>query len=128
MVFLTSTTPDPKNINNPTKEILASSGIYDGKVLSNKLYADDIPSSLIANTGINTTTTSTTTKPPTSSGTPQPFSILSSGNYFIDDMLVFNNYIHYDSDMFGGIRSFNPRSFLEQANVTFNAYSMEYRQ
>lgn len=126
MAFLTSTTVDPQNINNPTKEILASSGIYDGKVLSNKLYADDISNSIIANTGINSTTTSTTTT--TTFNPSNILSNLSSGNYFIDDMLVFNNYIHYDSDMFGGIRSFNPRSFLEQANVAFNAYSMEYRQ
>jgi hypothetical protein len=124
MTFTTSTTPDPKNINNPTKEILASSGIYDGKVLSNKLYADDLSNSIIANTGINSTTTSTTT---TFNPSNVPFNNLSNPGYFVDDMLVFNNYIHYDSDMFGAIRTFNPRSFLEQANVTFNAYSMEYR-
>jgi hypothetical protein len=124
---MSTTTPSPNQINNPTKEILASSGIYDGKILSNKLYANDLPNSTIANTGINVT--STTTSSTTSSTTPSPTSdwLLSSGNYFIDDMLVFNNYIHYDSDMFGGIRTFDPQSFLEQATATFNVYSMEYR-
>ena len=119
-----TTTVNPQDYNNPTKEILASSGIYNGTVMSNKLFADDIPRTGIANTGINTTTTTTTTAAGT---TLQPFPPLSSGNYFIDDMLIFNNFIYHDSDLLGGVKQFNPRLFLEQANVTFNAYSLEYR-
>lgn len=125
--------------NNPSKEIWASSGIYDQKAYkSPPIYSPDMPNSFIANTGISVTTTSTTKSP----NQYQPHfdhtfriiapervpalnkALLSDSNYFIDDMLVFNDYIHYDE-----LRSlrFNPQSFLEEAVVSFNVYSMEYR-
>lgn len=123
----TSTTVNPHNYsenkNNPTKEILASSGIWDNTPYAPTPYAVDIPNSLVPNTGINTTTTSSTTSSttsPPSSGSDPSFGIISSGNLYIDDMLIFNDYIHYASTT--GIKRFNPQTFLQQAVTAFNAY------
>lgn len=114
-----------KNNNNPSKEIWASSGIYDRKNYGRTpIYADDITNSLVPNTGINTTTTSTT-QPPTAGTLYDQFRFLSSGNFYIDDMLVFNQYIHYDTN--GALKTFDPQSFLQEAVVTFNIYSLQYR-
>lgn len=113
-----------KNHNNPSKEILASSGIWDEKPYAPFPYADDIPKSLIANTGINTTTTTTTSTTPnviSTSGSEPILGVLSSGTFSIDDMLVFNNYIHYDVN--NTLRSFNTQTFLEQAITTFNVFT-----
>lgn len=121
---MTTTTHPPANYNNPTKEIFASSGIFSGKTLAPRVYAIDIPSSPVPNTGTQiTTTTTTTTRAPEI--TPNLLMGLGSGNYFIDDMLVFNNYIHYDTK--NALKVFNPQSLLEQSVTAFNAYSLEYR-
>lgn len=128
------------NNNNPSKEIWASSGIYDQKAYKNPpIYYPDASNSLLANTGISVTTSSTT-QPPENAYQPHsdhtfrivapgrtpPLNkvLLSDSNYFIDDMLVFNDYIHYDDKK--PVR-FNPQAFLEAAVVSFNIYSMEYR-
>jgi hypothetical protein len=122
-----ATTPPPYNqINNPTKEILASSGIFvrppESGILAPALFAVDLPNSLIANTGIQKTTTSTTPRP-TVGG--RVFDNLSSGNFFIDDMLVFNKYIHYDTKQ--ALKTFDPQSFLQESIGGFNIYSREFR-
>lgn len=44
------------NKNNPSKELFANSGIYDGSIYAQSPYADDIPNSLVPNTGIRSTT------------------------------------------------------------------------
>lgn len=122
------TTPPPQNnFNNPTKEIWASSGIFSGERYSDKPYAVDLPNSNIPNTGINTTTTSTTTtiSPSLQLQNALFYSELSSGTYLIDNLLVFNKYIHY-----GGITpvvTFNPETFLTESIVKFNLYSLQYR-
>jgi hypothetical protein len=114
------------NFNNPSKEIWAStpSGIFHPIFSAITPYAPDIPLSNFPNTSWQTTTTSTTT-----TRAPEITSNLllglGSGNYFIDDMLVFNSYIHYDTK--SSIKSFNPQSLLEQSVTAFNAYSLEYR-
>lgn len=122
-----ATTPPPYNqTNNPTKEILASSGIFvrppESGILAPSLFAVDLPNSLIANTGIQKTTTSTTTTPIPGA---RVFDNLSSGNFFIDDMLVFNKYIHYDTK--GSLKTFDPQSFLQESVDGFNAYGREFR-
>ena len=121
-----TTPPPPYNqINNPTKEIIASSGIFvrppESGILAPDLFAVDRPNSLIANTGIQKTTTSTTPTPPGGN----VFGNLSSGNFFIDDMLVFNKYIHYDTK--GSVKTFDPQSFLQESIGGFNIYSREFR-
>lgn len=121
--------PEPyNNTNNPSKEIWASSGVFNKQVYASPPYYQDVPNSLVPNTGIQTTTTTTTTTPtPTSQLDNALFNgMLSSGNYFVDDMLVFNNYIHYDTKTLPA-KTFNPRSFLQQSIVSFNIYSMEYK-
>lgn len=113
-----------KNTNSPSKEIWASSGIYDQKNYGpqNDIYSPDTPNSVVPNTGINTTTSSTTPSPTAETLNPE-FKFLSNGTFYIDDMLIFNKYIHYD----GSSRTFDPQSFLQEALVTFNVYSLEYR-
>lgn len=137
--------PDLNN-NNPSKELLASSGIYDGIVYSsspNNTYFPDRTDSPVANTGIQRTTTSTTPRPDSNAYRPDsdhalritvpgrtpPLNqaMLNDYNLFIDDMEVFNKYIHYDNNLTGGVLTFDPQSFLEQAIVNFNLYSLEYR-
>lgn len=121
---MATTTHPPANFNNPTKEIFASSGIFTGEILAPSPYAVDIPQFSGPNTGIQiTTTTTTTTRAPEI--TSNLLMGLGSGNYFIDDMLVFNNYIHYDTK--NSIKTFNPQGLLEQSVTAFNAYSLEYR-
>jgi len=126
------------NKNNPTKEIFPSSGIYDQKPYAPQAYAPDRPNTIIPNTGIQVTTTSTTRPPDANQYNPQtdhafrvaatgrvpPLNraLLTDSNYFVDDMLVFNDYIHYNRSI-----RFNPQSFLEQAIVSFNRYSLENR-
>lgn len=108
-----------KNFNNPTKEIMASSGIWNDTPYASNPYAIDIPNSLIPNTGINTTTTSSTTTsstPPPSSGTMPDLGVLSDGYMYPDDMLIFNDYIHY----VGNPIRFNPQVFLQEAVASFN--------
>lgn len=131
----------PLNNNNPSKEILASSGIYNQQRYAPQPYADDTGSSLISNTGIQTTTTTTTKNPDNPDAydprsqhaffialnnvpAPQNRAMLNDGNYFIDDMLVFNKYISYDTRK---LVTFDPQSFLEESIVNFNIYSLEYR-
>lgn len=126
MATTTVTTPYPANFNNPTKEILASSGIWDDTPYAPTPFAPDIPNSIAPNTGINTTTTTTTTfNPMMGSGTDPFLGPISSGNLVIDDMLVFNKYIHYKNN--NRVITFHPQTFLEQSIVTFNIYSLENR-
>lgn len=138
-----------QNNNNPSKEILASSGIYDKINYAPTRYAIDRPGQIVPNTGIVTTTPSPFLLPSLSNPAlpipPELYSpqtehafrrnvvprlvglrtaALSDGNYFIDDMLVFNKYIHYDSPP---VKTFDPQSFLQEAIVQFNIYSLEYR-
>ncbi len=97
------------NKNNPTKEILASSGIYDKQAYAPTPYAVDLPNSFVANTGINVTTTSTTTTLPATSATGSyvaDFLNLSNGVFFIGNILNFNNYVHYDTK--GPLKIVNP--------------------
>lgn len=118
-----------KNNNNPTKEIWATSGIYDQKnyATSNTQYAPDVINSPLPNTGINNRRTETLTSPviPTDSElfSAPPFT-LSSGNYFIDDMEIFNPYRHYidNSNI-----TFDPQVFLKQTINVFNVYNVRYR-
>lgn len=134
-----------QNINNPSKEILASSGIYDKVVYAPLLYATDRAGQLIPNAGIVTTTPSPAaiqknpaipfaysphlehsfrvTAPGREPGLER--AMLSDSNYFVDDMLVFNKYIHYDVN--GPLKTFDPQSFLQEAIVQFNIYGLEYR-
>lgn len=132
---------DSNATNNPSKEIWASSGIHTQIPYASQAYAPDIPNSLVPNTGIQTTTTTTTLNPDnpesynpfnkhsfniTLTGIAPPLNkaLLGDGNYFIDDMLVFNKYISYDTRT---LRTFDPESFLKQSIVNFNIYSLEYR-
>jgi hypothetical protein len=130
-----------QNNNNPSKEILASSGIYDKIRYANQIYFADRPGQLVPNTGIVLTT------PPPGAPDPRvptayaphlnhtfritvpnrqfPRALLNGGNFFIDDMLVFNKYIHYDDK--GPVKTFDPQSFLQESVVRFNAYSLEFR-
>jgi hypothetical protein len=115
----------PKNKNNPSKEIFAASGIYNDDIgpLNGNVYAPDLPNNFFPNEG----TASTTTTPPDSNIEQLPNALFSSdlrgGNYFIDDMQVFNNYRHYVNGL-----QFNPQSFLEQSIVTFNIYNLDKRR
>lgn len=122
---MTTTPPPPpydfaQNKNNPTKEILASSGIWEEKPYALTLFASDIPNVLVPNTGINSTTT-TTAAPSTSGSIPYlGISTISSGNYYIDNMLIFNSYHHYDTK--NQLRKFDPQTFLQQSIKFFNIY------
>jgi hypothetical protein len=132
---------NPSISNNPSKEIWASSGVHSRVPYAAQSYAPDIPNSLAPNTGIQTTTTTTTRSPddPTAynpinqhsfyitlTGVQPPLNkaLINDGNYFIDDMLVFNKYISYDSRK---LITFDPESFLKESIVNFNIYSLEYR-
>jgi hypothetical protein len=102
--------PSGKNKNNPTKEIFASSGIYDEIAYAQQPYASDIPNSVTANAGINTTTTSTTSTTTTIGPESSGLLPLSSFVPFIHDILIFNNYIHYDTK--GSLKTINPLSLI----------------
>jgi hypothetical protein len=132
---------NPQNTNNPSKEIWASSGVHSQVPYAAQPYAPDIPNSLVLNTGIQTTTTTTTLNPDapasynpitqhsfyialTGVNPPLNRALISDGNYFIEDMLVFNKYISYDSRK---LITFDPESFLKESIVNFNIYSLEYR-
>lgn len=132
---MTATTLSPIHYNNPSREIVAGSGLYTKTQYGTPrsptplnspdspdpiFYASDVPNSLAQNPNIFTTTTSTL--PPRVNHALQNAKLSNTDMHIIDDMLVFNNYVHY----YGNIQ-FNPRSFLAQANVNFNLYSMEYR-
>jgi hypothetical protein len=118
--------PIPLNNNNPTKEIWASSGIYTKEVYSNQPYANDLPLSFDGNTARNSTSTT-----PTPASNPLNNALFSADltipYKYVDDIVIFNNYIHYSSTITGGMTTFNPQSFLEQATNTFNAYNLENR-
>lgn len=127
--------------NNPSKEILASSGIYDETPYARTPYARDLPNRLHANIGTQTVTIPnaddkiinrsynpavdhvfniTANRTP-----PLNKAMLNDHNIFVDDMQVFNKYVHYQNGNF--IRSFDPSSFLQQSIVNFNIYSLQYR-
>lgn len=112
--------PDSLNFNNPSKEIFAASGIYEtNQIIGNPpFYADDLPG-FAPNTGIKPV--NTIAQPLTTNAL---FSAdLSRSNRFIDDMIIFNDYIHYGQP---SIR-FNPEFFLQQSVVSFNMYNLENR-
>lgn len=127
----------PGNKNNPSKELLGASGIYGGQFSgsTNQLiigdpqtgqgfYSADQPNtqSHIPNTGQYPFQVTTTPNP----NPRHAFldSALSSGNRFIDDMLVFNNYVHYVGPP---IKTFDPQSFMQQSVVSFNMYNLGNR-
>lgn len=115
------------HFNNPSKEILAGSGLYEpssfGPRGANGFFAVDRPNSSIPNTGIFTRSSTTTTTP-----NPQDHALLNNSGvsnasmHTIDDMNVINNYVHYYAN-----KQFNPASFLVQQNIQFNLYSKAYR-
>lgn len=110
--------------NSPTKEIWATSGIYDQQSYGATQYAADMPNTG-ANTGINTKIPVFLSPPLVDTdsallSTPQ--NTFSSGNYFIDDMQIFNPYRHH----VGSIQ-FDPQSFLIATVNFFNVYSIKYR-
>lgn len=119
--------------NNPSKEIIAGSGIYSqiayGVAVGGKYYAADLPNSLVPNSGVFITTTSTSTTQPPGNSHALYFSKLSNTSmHIIDDMNVINNYIHYvPAGQPPGLKTFDPRSFLAQSIVNFNIYSIAYR-
>lgn len=114
------TTP---NDNNPTKEILASFGIFNNIQYASLPYASDNPNNTASNTGINTTTTTTTVQPQYSpSGSLYVANLTTSSRDSIDDMLIFNDYIHYYKKN-NIVIQYNTRSFLQKSNVAFNMYS-----
>lgn len=119
------------NLNNPSKEIFQScSGVYDGSLIGPAPYALDLPNSLNPNNFVAYTTPGPTTAP-----TLPPGNVnnalnnlnLSNGIRFVDDMLVFNPYIHYVGPPTTPIRTFNPQSFLQQSLASFNAYNFSNR-
>lgn len=119
------TAPPPSDVNNPSKEIFGASGIYYKGVFPNDptpesgYYSGDMPNSPTPNTGILVIPTTTTTPSPNNLGHALDAADLRSGNFFVDDMLVFNNYIHYVLPL----RTFNPQSFLQASVVNFNIYN-----
>lgn len=116
------TPPLPEDINNPSKEIFAASGIYEQGIVPffTSYYAPDLPNSPYPNKGILDFPIITTPPPNIQDNLKMD---LTGGNFFIDDMLVFNKYIHYTSPL----KTFDPQSFLQQSVVTFNIYSLENR-
>lgn len=113
-------TPNYSDINNPSKEILAASGIYERGVVPYRAsyYAPDQPNSVLPNTGILSLNVITTTPSPVD-GVWSNGMDLTGNIFFIDDMLVFNNYIHYTPPL----KTFDPQSFLQESVVTFNVYN-----
>jgi len=112
--------------NNPSKEIWANSGIYDQKSYGPTQYVADMIGSFASNTGISY-------RPPTnfipplistnSSLLSAPAHTFSSGNYFIDNMDLFNPFRHYSIPTL----VFNPDNLLIQTVNVFNVYSTQYR-
>jgi hypothetical protein len=116
--------PAVNDINNPSKEIFAASGIYERGVVPFRpsYYAPDRPNSPLPNNGILELTVVTT--PPPQGGEDWSLGMdLTGGNFFIDDMLVFNKYIHYTPPL----KTFDPQSFLQESVVTFNVYNFGNR-
>lgn len=118
--------PPLNNYNNPTKEILAASGIYSGISYAATPYANDINNSTSPNTGRVSTTPPAATTTAHPSGHSLFAADIRSGSAYIDDMLIFNDYIHHHA-VFGSVLRFNVESFLQQSIVNFNVYSLEYR-
>lgn len=126
----------PLESSAPSKEVLASSGVFNKELYNYTLYAPNIQNGNNLNVAITTTVAPPNPEIPieyqpnlthsfamTGVGLEYQNALLRrSSDVPISDMSVFNNYYHYD----GGI-SFNPQSFLEQSIVVFNVYSLEYR-
>lgn len=111
--------------NNPSKEIWANSGIYDQKSYGQLQYSPDIPN-FIPNTGIALRIPEILNPPliPTDSSLlSAPPHTFSSGNYFIDNMDLFNPFRHYAIPTM----TFDPQNFLVETVNVFNVYSMRYR-
>jgi hypothetical protein len=116
-----------KDNNNPSKEIWANSGIYDQKSYGPLQYAPDIENAITPNTGISLRTTPPPLTPPLiqtdSALLSAPAGTFSSGNYFVDNMDLFNPFRHHS------IRTmtFDPQDFLIETVNVFNVYSRKYR-
>jgi hypothetical protein len=115
-----------KDNNNPSKEIWANSGIYDQKSYGPSQYAQDITDAITPNTGILSRPILPLTPPllqTDSSLLSAPANTFSSGNYFVDNMDLFNPFRHHSiSTMI-----FDPQDFLIQTVNVFNVYSRRYR-
>lgn len=98
-----TTTPIPSvHLNNPSKEILASSGIYDKKLYSSHVYAPNFPNNTVQNTGVATTTIDPNIPTIYAPHSNHIFHIQSlnlnlstSDSDTIDDMYIINPYIPY---------------------------------
>jgi hypothetical protein len=115
-----------KDNNNPSKEIWANSGIYNQKSYGPLQYFPDIPDAIIPNAGIATRLPTILTPPilPTDSSLlSAPAHTFSSGNYFVDNMDLFNKFRHYNIPTM----VFDPQDFLIQTVNVFNVYSRRYR-
>jgi len=112
--------------NNPSKEIWANSGIYDQKSYGPSQYAQDITGAITPNTAILSRPILPLTPPllqTDSSLLSAPANTFSSGNYFVDNMDLFNPFRHHSiSTMI-----FDPQDFLIQTVNVFNVYSRKYR-
>jgi hypothetical protein len=112
--------------NNPSKEIWANSGIYDQKSYGPSQYAQDITGATTPNTAILSRPILPLTPPllqTDSSLLSAPANTFSSGNYFVDNMDLFNPFRHHSiSTMI-----FDPQDFLIQTVNVFNVYSRKYR-
>lgn len=110
--------------NNPSKEIWANSGIYDQRSYGSSQYVSDTTNSTAPNTGISVKNQQS--DPPVtytdSSLLSAPRYTFSSGNYFIDNMDIFNPYRHYIDGII-----FDPQDFLRETVNVFNVYSINYR-
>jgi hypothetical protein len=112
--------------NNPSKEIWANSGIYDQKSYGPLQYAPDIEDAITPNTGILSRPILPLTPPllPTDSSLlSAPANTFSSGNYFVDNMDLFNPFRHHSIPTM----TFDPQDFLIQTVNVFNVYSRKYR-
>ena len=112
--------------NNPSKEIWANSGIYDQKSYGPLQYAPDNANGITPNTGIALRLPTPFTPPilPTDSSLlSAPAHTFSSGNYFVDNMDLFNKFRHHSISTM----VFDPQDFLIQTVNVFNVYSRRYR-
>lgn len=127
--------------NNPSKEIIAGSGIYSkvqyGLPNTSEFFNRQTPYFYKAdfpNTNIpNVYNFVTTTPEPLNFSQIIPHALRDSqlsntSIHRIDDMNVINKYIHYvPAGTPPGLKTFDPRTFLAQSIVNFNIYSVVYR-
>lgn len=112
--------------NNPSKEIWANSGIYDRKSYGGTQYAQDMANSIIPNTAISSRIPEELNPPLLATNSAllsAPRYTFSSGNYFIDNMDLFNPFRHYAVPTM----VFDPQDLLIETVNVFNVYSTQYR-